>query len=378
MSLNKIECVIGETRFDVYSDHVFLNLFSREFKAQISGIEPEVEFYISRPNAEEVKAIDAHWSQAGGTSGETVPFSSPIADFKIRLGCPARVHISVKRTAKMKAGRALPRQLQRIFTARYMTADEQEYVHVLYDSILWIVFLIGLRAGRIFLHASGVEYNDMTVLLCGAGGVGKTTLSRCFLSGLLDGKVGFISDDLVQVGEKGVVAPNMMFAHLYPYNTGGSTALADSTVFQNSRVNRLHWDLRTRFFGEKSVCRRLDPRELYPKASFDQRSRDLSRIIWLAKSGDHQDLTQEHVAPAFASNHLQVLHKELRNAFHFYDQAREMGFDFETVGLPKDLDEAVESALHKLCEQVPVVIFCPDKNKAPMENARRLAKEFIW
>lgn len=89
------------------------------------------------------------------------------------------------------------------------------------------------------IHGAAFKYNDITFLIGGKGGVGKTSieLRLCFHRG-----ASFIADDMA-ILYKGQLSPNLSYPKIYRYNLVGETALHKKLFSSLSWLRKLHWSL---------------------------------------------------------------------------------------------------------------------------------------
>ncbi len=362
-------CRFGSERFDVYSDTAICTLFKREFQDNDSSRSPDVIFRISRQGK---TAFEESKKGPGECARSSVSYSNRYCDFDISFSSPIEVNVRLRRSKKMAMADRLPVIVQRLLTRKFNSVDEQEYGYLVYKAVLWILFLHNINAERLFLHASGFARGNRSVLLCGTGGVGKTSLSAKILA---KKDTLFVSDDIVTVSPDGVAYANGMYVHAYPYNN-----LEGALPFQHARgfialLNRCHWNIRKRLLGSKGACRRISPFELHQCDAADATGNELAGVVWLSRDGTNDSGLQEADASKFVEAHDEVLRDEVQSAFDFYATATRNGWNPLDDGMPGNLDQAVLERLRDLASQVSIWQFNVADNRSAAENADALLDE---
>ena len=369
----RVACRFGSETFDVYADWRIAKLFEREFPDPRSDRSPSVVFRIHRTDC--VPSVDSEVTESLGPQASHtqshVSFSNRRCTFEMEFSHPLEVDVHLLRTKKMAIVHALPSWMQRMMTRKFVTADEQEYGYLIYSAVLWVLFLSGLRSSRLFLHASGFARRNSRVLLCGTGGVGKTSLSKYLLS-LPDAK--FLSDDIVTVSADGKVYANSMFIHWYPYNEGGRIRVGRHGYGGPQVLERMHWLARRSLFGPKGVCRRVSPFHVHGCDVAEAGGLPLTDIIWLDRDGTDRATLSEVDVREFAEAHLEVLRGELKSAFSFYTSAKSRGWAPLQAGLPIELADRVFELLAELAGNVRLRRFNVAEGRSAEYNAAQLLR----
>lgn len=290
MSIEQIRCRFGSVAFDVKAERNLAALFAGEFldDDQSRSADAVLDFtplHIASPNYRNQTAAFRWWS-----------------------GEPPSVAISLQPTKKMRLARRLPTTMQRLLTRKYLTADEQQFSHVLYGTTLWNLFLAAIRRSTIFLHASGVKLGSRCILFCGVGGVGKTTMTAHFIA---DG-AHFLSDDFVTVNAQGMAFPNRLRVHVYPRNIHDPAPPTDQGK-RRSLLDRLHWDARARWLSVDEVCRRVDPVGVY-NCAIATPAQVTDFVLLYRDPGSPLSVAPISV-DEFADANLRVLNAELSSTF---------------------------------------------------------------
>ena len=110
------------------------------------------------------------------------------------------------------------------------------------------------------IHAAGISINEISYLLGGTGGVGKTTieLEQCFRN-----KYTFITDDIAVVNNKGEVYLNNNHPKIYGYNLVGNPLLRKKLFKNTTLLNKIHWNLHKKIFGLNKVRRKTSPKDVF-------------------------------------------------------------------------------------------------------------------
>jgi len=321
MSIEPTRCRFGSVAFDVKADRELATLFAREFLDERRSQLPDavLDFtpsHIASPN-----------------------YSNQTAAFRWWSGEPPRVEISLRPTKKMQLARTLPRTAQRLVTRKYLTAEEQQFSHVLYGTALWNLFLSGIRRSSIFLHASGVRLGARCILFCGIGGIGKTATSAHFIA---DG-AEFVSDDFVTVNAEGVAFANRLRVHVYPRNAHDLAPPSDHGK-RRALLDRLHWAARARFLGLEEVCRRIDPITLYNCVI--ALPAQVTDFVLIYRDPDSRLSIVPISAEEFADANLCVLKTEMASVFSAFAHAAEALVNEWNV--PANLTEYLLGVLYKI------------------------------
>ena len=298
MSIEQTRYRFGSVAFDVKAERDLAALFAGEFLDDDQSQPPDAvldftQSHIVSPN-----------------------YSNQTAAFRWWSGEPPRVAISLQPTMKMRLARWLPTTAQRLLTRKYLTADEQQFSHVLYGTTLWNLFLSAIRRSTIFLHASGVRLGARCILFCGIGGVGKTTTSAHFIA---DG-AQFVSDDFVTVNTEGVAFANRLRIHVYP-RTAHDFAPPTDHGKRRPLLDRLHWAARARWLGIDDVCRRIDPVGVYNCAIASPAQ--VTDFVLIYHDPDSPLSITPISAEEFADANLRVLNAEMPSVFGAFAHAAE-------------------------------------------------------
>ena len=365
----RVRCRFGSERFDVYSDPEICMHFEREFHDPDPSCDPDAVFTISRQGR---RGSSAKENEEAGSNGEGIRYSNRKCDFVIRFGTPLKVDVALKRSAKMSLVSRLPVFAQRLLTRKFNSVDEQEYGYLVYKAVLWVLFLHSINSSRLFLHASGFVRDGRCVLLCGTGGVGKTSLSAKILA---KKETLFVSDDIVTVSLRGVAYANGMYVHAYPYNNLETSLPFQSLKGSMAWLNRCHWNIRKVLLGPKGACRRISPFELHRCDAASATGNELAAIVWLSRDGSNESGIRRADGQEFAISHKDVLREEVQSAFDFYATATENGWDPGSNGMPVNLDKAILDGLNELTDRVPIWRFNVAENRSAEQNADALLGE---
>lgn len=348
-----VHCQFGRERFDVHADSAIANMFADEFGTAENEKPAAIVFRIERGRLTSGREPPGSVRFDDGDQS-CVLFENRQCMFRIRFGKPIEVDVTLYRSIRMRALMKWPTLFQRCMTRKFNSADEQEYGYLVYKAVLWLLFLSALRAGRTFLHASGFERDGESYLLCGSGGVGKTSLSAMIFRGKGS---RFVSDDIVSVDREARAYANGMFVHAYPYNNLENSLPFDRHGAFISMIDRCHWTVRKKLFGGKGACRRLSPFVVYSCEPGSHDGSRLAAIVWLTRDGS-RERRFEHIDPVrFADSHLLVLKDEMQSAFNFVSAAKAAGWRAEEVGFAGDLDEVVRTSLLAIAQHAPVYEF---------------------
>lgn len=312
MSFKTGFCKFGNVAFRITADDFIAQRFDQEFGGKGKPEDIRANFFIAREDLHNKADIIQRFEHEASPLNRCIHYKNRVAEFFVSLDNPINVLIVATDRVEAKLGRMLPRQIQRLLTYKYMTVEEIVYGRILYYAVLWWLFIIYVREGKLFLHASCVRVNGKVYAFCAQGGVGKTTLCGwAFRFKNAD----FISDDLLPVSEAGEAIPSEIFVHIYPYNH------MEDFLWDNTwSLRRLHWECRKRLLGPKRVVARKSPQTVYSRIL--QTKQPLDAIIWLERTDSNPRLERGN-PKEFVPNHLSVLQHELRDAFRFFAENNE-------------------------------------------------------
>lgn len=264
---------------------------------------------------------EPHTSQGGSSAKDgDGTLQSPIIKVKgftllmeqIQAGNRSTINIECRpwQTKKRRLLSLLPRPLQRLASMRYVTALELQALDFIFHVYLWTTQLALLEHRATYIHASTM-YNDSSrtaLLISGWGGVGKTSLAA-FAYVESDNKWGFLSDDLSIIDSQGMVWPNELAIHYYPYNLRGFNQLTAKLQGLMGPVDRQHWRWRTKIFGSSGVVRRIDPQMLW---GVEKESHALTRALFLERWPRSEPRTSVISLESFVDKSIHILLHELK------------------------------------------------------------------
>lgn len=162
---------------------------------------------------------------------------------------------SPRYTLKKQITEKLPRWLVRFANPLFATYWELQAGYLLYHVFMRVLYKVLLIHDACFVHAAAIsDTSGNAVLICGSGGVGKTTSSAYFAS--KGWKI--IADDFVIASKEGKLYDSHLPSHLYGYHAPiiKQLGLKNDTMFENW-LDKLHWKIYSSLKGPDSVVRRI-------------------------------------------------------------------------------------------------------------------------
>ncbi|WP_126793894.1 hypothetical protein [Aliidiomarina haloalkalitolerans] len=302
-----------------------------------------------------------------------IEYSNHIADFlyyKDATGLVVCV-VSLKSSLRMKLGKKIPNLLQKLLTIKFVTAAEQQYASILYNVILFNVFMVSLSKGHIIMHASAFVADSRVHVLSGSGGVGKTTLSYTALK-----KFGaeFLADDLVYVDDAGNCYINLMAVHVYPYNGVSYDQVSfDEGTFLR-KLGFIHWHFRRLIFGVKAVCRRVPPHRLYTLSKTEELL-PIDKLTWLLPKSKGDSYGEG--IDAYISHHLAVLRTEFKGAYELiaYNSHFFRFFGIDSIENIEDAENYISKVMKKALLSTKFSILVNDFSKTPEDYCKRILQQ---
>lgn len=145
-----------------------------------------------------------------------------------------------------------------------------QYTHPIEDVGQFFHELIAIPATLLYfredltvVHASALQAPGRgAILLCGTGGVGKTSLALHL--GRAHGH-RFLADDMCLVDRRGTVWPNLAHPKIYAYNLQSDRELRAAVFEGRGPLDRIAWGARRWLPAAAGVRRRTPARRIYPQ-----------------------------------------------------------------------------------------------------------------
>lgn len=209
---------------------------------------------------------------------------------------------------RMQYGSHLPELLQKFMTNKYVTVKEKIYLSFFYQIFYSFLQIKLLENSQSLFHASSVEVEDGgAILLCGKGGVGKSSTTS-YLCNNIEG-ARFLSDDQCMITSAGKVFGNPFTIHIYPYNIDTIKPPAD--VIWKSILDKIQWEYRRILYGKDKVCRRIPPNKLYKETEDYNSPKEIKAIYFLNRGEAASVFLEEMQKKDFINRMNEVMIQEL-------------------------------------------------------------------
>jgi len=165
-------------------------------------------------------------------------------------------------TTKKRLIKELPRLILKFLNPLFASYWELQAGYLLYHIVLKILYRSLLANRATFVHAAGIADSfGNAVLICGKGGIGKTTTAVYFVS---RGNWKIIADDFVVVTEGGDIYDSHLPAHIYGYHKDvfEQIGLKVQKLLKEGWLDILHWNIYCIFRPSKVVRRVSLPRNI--------------------------------------------------------------------------------------------------------------------
>jgi len=199
-------------------------------------------------------------------------------------------------TPKKYLARALPKWLFRFFNPLGASYWELQAGYLLYHIVLKVIQSALLKNEASFVHAAGLSNSfGNAVLICGRGGVGKTTTAAYFCS---KGHWTIIADDFVILSQDGIVYGSHLPAHIYGYHMPilEQLGLQVDKLFKDW-LDKLHWNIYSTLKSPAEVVRRVTlPEHLMSPNGIIKMCFIVESARFDYKEASVQSITQEEAA----------------------------------------------------------------------------------
>jgi len=159
-------------------------------------------------------------------------------------------------TLRKYLAKAIPKWLFRFLNPLGASYWELQAGYLLYHIVLKEIQIALLKNNASFIHAAGLSNNfGNAVLICGRGGIGKTTTATYFVS---RGPWKIIADDFVIVSHEGKMYGSHLPAHIYGYHIPiiNQLGLRENKLFKGC-LDKLQWNIYSVLKSPSWVVRRI-------------------------------------------------------------------------------------------------------------------------
>lgn len=171
--------------------------------------------------------------------------------------CPHLWICRPRTTLKKYFAKALPKTLFRFINPLGASYWELQTGYFLYHIVIKQIQDLLLQNGASFIHAAGLSNSSKdAVIICGSGGIGKTTTAANFVS-KSKGHWKIIAEDFVIVSEEGKIYGSHLPAHIYGYHLSIMEQLGLQKDFFKDWLDRLQWNIYSIFKSPSGVVRRV-------------------------------------------------------------------------------------------------------------------------
>ena len=225
----------------------------------------------------------------------SVPIRSPknlIHNYVGTLGRQIRVvaledelRVTIRYDPRITARNVVVREGLRCISRSYIYRSQNLAKVILYNDIEPLLHQLLLDTDAAFIHASGITFDEGTIVFSGWGGAGKTSVATHLLE---TGSRKLIADDLCLVCADGTAQPYHKRVQVYPYNLDESGT--KRMMAGRSLPDQINWTLRRSLLGESAVRRRLLPDGIHPVCN--KTRLDISAVVYLTRE-NRQEIIHE-------------------------------------------------------------------------------------